>query len=400
LNEMGQSQSALDTWKKAVALQPDLGVSLGERLQSEGKPEDAIALYQHAIAVQPNQVEFYLKLGNIFREQKQLDAAIKSYQQALEIDPKLVEAHLQLGEVLGRKGEYEEAVSCCQRALEVDHNSAAAYTCLAKVFILYGNRNEALSCLYKSNQIKSVNLIDSGKVPGILLNTLAKSGSFYILEAIYKGLNINWMPISAESEVIKRADIGILASGMNATQEHLHPSSRNLCLISEVLDKLVVHVRDPRQATISWVHHLIKTTREIKDVRSLLPAIPTAENYFSWSLTEQISWQIESGYLPIAISFIEGWLNAEADPSFYPEILFTKYEDLAAEPQAFFESILKFYKIEKFPFTFPEPPQQGKLHYRKGKADEWREVFTPEQAEKASSMIPQRLFDRFGWPQR
>jgi len=32
LNEMGQSQSALDTWKKAVALQPDLGLSLGDPL--------------------------------------------------------------------------------------------------------------------------------------------------------------------------------------------------------------------------------------------------------------------------------------------------------------------------------------------------------------------------------
>jgi len=381
-------------------LQPDLGLSLGDRLQSEGKPEDAIALYQHAIAVQPDRVEFYLKLGNIFREQKQLDAAIKSYQQALEIDPKLVEAHLQLGEVLGRKGEYEEAVRHCQQAWEIDHNSAAAYTYLGKVFILHGNRDEALSCLYKSNQIKSANLIALGQTPGILLNTLPKSGSFYILEAIYKGLNINWMPISAESEVIKRDDIAILASGMNASQEHLHATSRNLCLISEFLDKLVVHVRDPRQATLSWVHHLIKTTREIKDVISLLPAIPAAKNYFSLSLTEQISWQIESGYLPIAINFIEGWLNAEADPLFYPDILFTKYEDLATDPQAFFESILKFYNIEKFPFTFPEPPQQGKLHYRKGRADEWREVFTAEQVEKASSMIPQRLFDKFGWPPR
>jgi hypothetical protein len=281
--------------------------------------------------------------------------------------------------------------------LEIDHNSAAAYTYLGKVFILYGNRDEAINCLYKSNKIKSTKLIESGKIPGILLNTLPKSGSIYILESLYKGLNINWMPISAGSEIIKRIEIGILASGMNVTQEHLLANSRNLCLINEVLDKLVVHVRDPRQATLSWVHHLIKTTRETKDVISLLPVIPTVANYFSLSLTEQISWQIESGYLPLAISFIEGWLDAEAEPSFYPEILFTKYENLATEPRSFFESILNFYKIEQFPFTFPEPPQEGKLHYRKGRADEWREVFTPEQAEKASSMMPKRLCDRFGW---
>ncbi|MEG3969484.1 tetratricopeptide repeat protein [Microcoleus sp. T2B6] len=401
LNRMDKLDDAITVWQQAIIRQPDLACSIGDKLKDERKSEVAIALYQYAIAIQPELVELHLNLGYLLLDQKKIDAAMQCCQQALELDPSSAAAQVLLGVLARIQGDSERAFSCYQQAVKNDPNFASAYTEIGKIMLSRGRKNDAISNLYKSNQIKTAAIIANGKIPGIFLNTLPKSGSMYVLEAISNGLKKPWMRIAVDDgENISRGAVNILAAKMKLAHEHLPASLRNLCLITEVLDRLIVHVRDPRQAMLSWVHHLSKTIAETEDVISLMHMIPDAENYFSLPLTEQISWQIEKGHLSAVINFIEGWLDAEADPSFYPKILFTKYEDLAADPQAFFESILNFYEIDKSRFTFPEPPQQGKLHYRKGRADEWREVFTAEQVEKASSMIPQRLFDKFGWPPR
>ncbi|MEG3969483.1 tetratricopeptide repeat protein [Microcoleus sp. T2B6] len=397
-SQMGNLDSAIASWQQAISLQPDAASSLGDKLKAEGKSEVAIALYQYAIAIQPELVELHLNLGYLLLDQKKIDAAMQCCQQALELDPSSAAAQVLLGVLARIQGDSERAFSCYQQAVKNDPNFASAYTEIGKIMLSRGRKNDAISNLYKSNQIKTAAIIANGEIPGIFLNTLPKSGSMYVLEAISNGLNKPWMRIVVDDgENISRGAVNILADEMKLAHEHLPASLRNLCLITEVLDRLIVHVRDPRQAILSWVHHLSKTIAETEDVISLMHIIPDAENYFSLSLTDQISWQIEKGHLSAVINFIEGWLDAEANPSFYPKILFTKYEDLAADPQAFFESILNFYEIDKSRFTFPEPPQQGKLHYRQGRADEWREVFTSEQAAKASSMIPKRLFDKFGW---
>ncbi|WP_449419493.1 tetratricopeptide repeat protein [Phormidium nigroviride] len=397
-SQMGNLDLAIASWQQAIALKPDAASSLGNKLKAEGKSEVAIALYQQAIAIQPELVELHLNLGYLLLDKKNFDAAMQCCQQALDIDPSSAAAQVLLGVIARIQGDRERAFSCYQQAVKNDPNFASAYTEIGKIMLSRGRKNDALSNLYKSNQIKTAAIIANGEIPGIFLNTLPKSGSMYVLEAISNGLNKPWMRIAVDDgEIISRGDVNILAAEMKLAHEHLPASLRNLCLITETLDRLIVHVRDPRQAMLSWVHHLSKTIAETEDVISLMHIIPDAENYFSLSLTDQISWQIEKGHLFVFIKFIEGWLDAEAAPSFYPKILFTKYEDLAAYPQAFFESILNFYEIDKSRFTFPEPPQQGKLHYRQGRADEWREVFTPEQAAKASSMIPKRLFERFGW---
>jgi len=72
---------------------------------------------------------------------------------------------------------------------------------------------------------------------------------------------------------------------------------------------------------------------------------------------------------------------------------------------AFWNSILEFYNIEKSLFKFkpfkPEehlnPLVEGELHYRNSRLDEWREVFTVEQCKKSTELIPEWLFKRFKW---
>ena len=182
---------------------------------------------------------------------------------------------------------------------------------------------------------------------------------------------------------------------------HTTANQYNLIALSRIVDRLIVNVRDPRQALLSFVHHRNRSKLNIAGVAEFVIWPNSNKNYYSVSFQEQIDSEIESGFLPLAIKWIEGWIDASENQSFYPRILFTKHEDLATNPQAFFESILDFYDLDKSKFKFPDPPEfKEGTHNRKGSIDEWREVFTEEQIEKASSMIPKRILERFGWSEK
>ncbi|HHP7229819.1 MAG TPA: tetratricopeptide repeat protein, partial [Xenococcaceae cyanobacterium] len=79
-------QTALECFKKAIAQNPD-------------EPQN----YHQAIALDRENIELYLGLGNTLIKQKQLDAAIVAYQMALQLQPKHLEASLRLGNALLEK---------------------------------------------------------------------------------------------------------------------------------------------------------------------------------------------------------------------------------------------------------------------------------------------------------
>jgi hypothetical protein len=72
------------------------------------------------------------------------------------------------------------------------------------------------------------------------------------------------------------------------------------------------------------------------------------------------------------IDFINGWLDAQENSSFKTKILFIRYEDLIEDENAYWNSILNFYNIERSLFKFkPFKPQatynplvEGELHNR------------------------------------
>ena len=73
----------------------------------------------------------------------------------------------------------------------------------------------------------------------------------------------------------------------------------------------------------------------------------------------------------------------------------------AIHTPTFFEIDESLWKFVPFtPKKAENPMHEGELHYRNARTDEWREVFTPEQRDMACKMMPDRLIDEFGWPER
>ena len=253
--------------------------------------------------------------------------------------------------------------------------------------------------------------------PSVFINTLPKSASVYLWDALSHGLGLRRMRISGgwfPDDLVVPEQVKLLAEGGSVTHEHLPASALNLMVLDFYLDRLVVHVRDPRMATLELVHHWItmepamtQPERDGHPARSFADPKVFLPDFYSLSMEEKIDWEIEH-VLPIEIQWIEGWLDASEDPFFRPEILFTCYEDFVADEEAFFGTILDFYGVDRAGFAFapftPEPADdpalEGQYHFRNARTDEWREAFSRRQLRKACKMMPDRLLMRFGWPAR
>ena len=164
-------------------------------------------------------------------------------------------------------------------------------------------------------------------IPGIILNTLPKSASVYILSKLSGGLKIphRYIHIGRFPDNLIVPDLTKeLARGGMIAQSHFPAKGHNLVTLQRCgIDRIIVHVRDPRQAMLSWVHHVIKRRSRQHPELVGIDVLPP-ESYFSLPLTDLITWHIEN-YLPVQIKWIEDWLDASEDSMWNVKVRFTKY---------------------------------------------------------------------------
>jgi hypothetical protein len=232
----------------------------------------------------------------------------------------------------------------------------------------------------------------------ILLNTMPKSGSLYAREGLARILAADTMYIGNRYAFVDQIDADKLVAfrkGRYVSQNHLAPSPENLQLLQHFNMKMVLHLRDPRQALLSWVHHLDHIAGGNDDNIDLLYFTPrTPPRYFEFSFDRKIDWQLKN-YMPNLIAWTKRWVEI-ADQGMI-QILITNHDDLRRDEKAFFAAILAFYQIEVH-FDLPDLPRTlDETHFRRADPDEWRRTFTVEQAAKATLAIPDGLQRRFGW---
>jgi sulfotransferase family protein len=240
--------------------------------------------------------------------------------------------------------------------------------------------------------------------PPIILAALPRSGSVYLSHSLthglgkmgYGGLMGGAFPhFSVCTENLLTA-IKLRVS----THTHISPSRTNLLEmgVRVKLDRLLVHVRDPRQAMASFFYFMPDVVQRNDPVQLLHYDVP--EDYWTRSAEHQLDWQIDH-WLPGLVGWIKGWVDAANEPWFKTRILYTTFERMAADSKAFFDEILAFYDIDPNLFDYPDrPTAHGDRNFRRGEIDEWRGLLTPGQIDRASSLIPDELYERFGWPRR
>jgi hypothetical protein len=231
----------------------------------------------------------------------------------------------------------------------------------------------------------------------ILLTTMPKSASIYVMRAVQRIVGLEFMYIGNGYNLIDQIalqPVKKFVGGGYISQNHLAPSTENLQILQHYKLKMVLHLRDPRQALLSWLHHLDRITERNDASEFLLYFVPrTPPGYFALPLSQKIDWQIEN-CLPDVITWTKRWVEV-ADQGTIP-ILITQQKDLQADEKAFFDSILAFYQ-HGLDYALPDLPKTDETHFRRADPGEWVRTFTPAQATRATSEIPDTLRTRFGW---
>ncbi len=170
---------------------------------------------------------------------------------------------------------------------------------------------------------------------------------------------------------------------------HMQASFHNMHVLEESgYDRIVVLLRDPRDALVSWVHHLKNLGPSSRNYHSKIYHIPC--DYWEWSLADQFHYQIRS-FLPTITNWVEGWLAYYADPNRKMDILFVLYDELKRQPLNYFKKIMKFYQIHQVDYTQIPEVAQGQLHYRKGEHEQWREEFSPQDQSLVADLMQDRI---------
>ena len=122
-----------------------------EALESQGRSEEAAAIYRGILKENPKLPGVHYRLGQIdlalAGDAGQTDAAKQEFEAEIAVDPTNASAEFVLGELARRKGVWDEAIRHFSRAAELDSGFLEAYLALGMSLTASGRYIEAKSPL-------------------------------------------------------------------------------------------------------------------------------------------------------------------------------------------------------------------------------------------------------------
>lgn len=174
---------------------------------------------------------------------------------------------------------------------------------------------------------------------------------------------------------------------------HMQASYHNMRILKESgIDKITVLLRDPRDAFVSWVHHVHELGLPARNYHSKIYHIP--RDYYTWSLEEQFRYQIRT-FLPTIVNWVDGWLDYYAAVDKEVEVLFVYYDELKREPVRYIRRITEFHGLENVDFSRIVVPEPGKMHFRKGQHGGWREDIASDDQQLVDNLMQDRMVRGF-----
>jgi tetratricopeptide (TPR) repeat protein len=132
LSILNHPKEALACFNKIISFVPQIEISefwgiRGEVLYKLRRYEDAIASYDEALELQPNDALTWYNRGVALGKLGRYEDAIDSYNKALELRPNLFWIRSNRGVALDELGRYEDAIASYDEALELQPNDALTW---------------------------------------------------------------------------------------------------------------------------------------------------------------------------------------------------------------------------------------------------------------------------------
>ena len=142
----GQTAAAIKMAEAAVAAAPQMlpaWVALGQALMSDGRNDDAVRVYHHALHIDSGDALARMGLGELLLATGRPKEALGEFELALRGNPALTPAWMGIGHALASLGHNQEALAHFKRTLAVDPRMAEAEFSAAFVLARMGELKEA-----------------------------------------------------------------------------------------------------------------------------------------------------------------------------------------------------------------------------------------------------------------
>ncbi len=356
----------------------------GRALQGEGHYDEAAKIYEQILVRFPYHSDSLMLLGSLSYQQGNdvqgeayVERAIEAQRYILQRVPDAPTAWAPLANLLLARGRFAEAEAIC-RDLNLPLNTI---------------RSDRQEFLERRNTAMLSGL------PSILITTLPKSASESIWNQLAEGLGLAQSHISLglfPDCCILGPRARSFAEGGVIAKEHVPASAHNLEMLRRSgVRRVLVHLRDPRQAVVSWAHFV---TDDVS-MRLLAPLwrriVPPA-SVLSQGLAAVMDWSLDH-YLPLQIAWVEGWLEAAQADVEGPDILFLDFEAFKRDAEGYIADALRFFGIAPEAFQSAKALSAEVVHLRRGEVEEWRQVLSAKQQERALAAMPEAMRQRFGW---
>ncbi len=131
LLDAGEAEAALsriNAYLERAAGDPEAYAVQGSALLALGRPAEAQAVFDQAIALNPDKPQSHYNRGNSLKAQGRMAAALEAFNKAISLDPRVAAFHLNCGVVVHALERFDEAISCYEAALKLEPDCADAFS--------------------------------------------------------------------------------------------------------------------------------------------------------------------------------------------------------------------------------------------------------------------------------
>ncbi|HXH47752.1 MAG TPA: tetratricopeptide repeat protein [Terriglobia bacterium] len=165
LAQAGDLQGAIQQHLEAIQADPNevqSYINLIQLYARIGEKDKAVEAYQKAVAINPNRADCYYNYGVLMFDLRKLPDAEQAMRKAIQINPFYAEAHDSLGYLLAIQGHLDEALDQYRKAVEERPDFRLARFHIGQVLVNQGNLPEAIE------EFQKILTPDDANTPGYL----------------------------------------------------------------------------------------------------------------------------------------------------------------------------------------------------------------------------------------
>ena len=173
---LDQFDQAVASYNEAIKITPDnydAWNNRGVTLAKLGSYEESISSFDKILAIKPDYYQAWNNRGIALRNLGFYEESISSFDKVLVIQPDYYQAWSLRGIVLRSLGRYEEAITSLNKALEIKPDYYEGWDSRSILLVDLGQYEEAIICCKKSLQIKPDNH-KAWKLQGFVLRILGR----------------------------------------------------------------------------------------------------------------------------------------------------------------------------------------------------------------------------------